>query len=97
MAMSIARVRCSGLSKDVLSSGWSGEGVTGCPWGKSHGGRATKRTPRKAMKLQRASFQVNGSCNQRKHTIAVMVGIRKVITVASEISSQDKESVEEGG
>jgi hypothetical protein len=44
------------------------------------------------MKLQSASFQVNGSLSQTKHTTAVMVGIRKVITVASEISSQDKES-----
>jgi hypothetical protein len=63
-----------------------------CEAGNSHGGLATKRTPQNAMKLQSASFHVNGSRNQMKHTMAVIVGIKNVITVASEISSQDRES-----
>jgi hypothetical protein len=59
---------------------------------KSQEGRATHSTPANAIKLHSASFQVKGSRSQRKHTMAVMVGIRKVITVASDMSSHDKES-----
>jgi len=44
------------------------------------------------MRLQSASFQVKGSRSQMKQTRAVMVGMRKVITVASEMSSQERES-----
>lgn len=94
IAMRIAIVRCSAVIDDA-GAFRSESSTTGfiCEEGKSHGGLATKRTPQKAMKLQSASFQVNGSRNQTKHTIAVMVGIRKVMTVASEISSQDRESM----
>jgi hypothetical protein len=94
IAMSIAKVLCSALIDD-RGAFPSESSATGLMWeeGKSHGGLATKRTPQKATKLQSASFQVNGSRSQTKHTIAVMVGIRKVMTVASEISSQDRESV----
>jgi hypothetical protein len=92
--MRIAIVRCSAVIDDA-GAFRSESSTTGfiCEEGKSHGGLATKRTPQKAMKLHSASFQVNGSRSQMKHTIAVIVGMRNVITVASEISSQDRESV----
>jgi hypothetical protein len=53
--------------------------------GKSQVGRATSRTPEKAIKAARASRGVKGSRSQRKQTRAVRVGMRKVRTVASEM------------
>lgn len=92
--MTMARERCSGVMTDfgALEPGSEGAGAVWCGCGKSQGGRATQRTPRKATRLHKASFQVKGSRSQMKQTIAVVVGIRKVITVASEISSQERES-----
>ena len=91
--MSIARARCSAVvdGNGACPSESSAIGLE-CEAGKSHGGLATKRTPQNATKLQSASFHVNGSRNQMKHTMAVIVGIKNVITVASENSSQDRES-----
>jgi len=73
--------------------------ASGCPvmgstggFGKSHVGRATSRTPLKAIRAASASRTVKGSRSQMKQTSAVRVGMMKVMTVASEILSQDNES-----
>lgn len=60
--------------------------------GKSHVGRATSKTPEKAISAARASRIVKGSRSQMKQTSAVRVGIIKVITVASEMFSHERES-----
>ena len=60
--------------------------------GKSHVGRATRRTPEKAIRAARASRIVKGSRSQMKQTSAVRVGIIKVITVASEMFNHESES-----
>src|SRR5690242_13741820 len=106
MPASTARVRCWGVTgagvvagaevgpkkrDSTLGSGSPVIGSTGGV-GKSHVGRATSRTPEKAMMAASASRTVKGSRSQRKQTSAVSVGTRKVMTVASEMLSQDKES-----
>lgn len=73
-------------------STWCEDGATE-ESGKSHGGRATKRTPAKAIRPADASLTVYGSLNHKKQTKAVMVGTINVMTVASENSNHDSESV----
>ena len=80
----------------MLATTWFGSGspVMGSTGGlgKSHVGRATSRTPEKAIRAARLSRIVKGSRSQMKQTSAVRVGIIKVITVASEMFNHESES-----
>jgi hypothetical protein len=104
IAMRVAMVRCAGdtwgvgavgtpykLTASATGTGSPDMGSTGGV-GNNHGGRATHRTPANASKPAIASFVVYGSLNQMKQTIAVMVGMMNVMTVASEMLSHDNES-----
>jgi hypothetical protein len=106
IAAKTARVLCVGeigvgvaLDADVNSTSTlrtlgSGSPVIGSTGGvgNSHAGRATSKTPVNAMSAASASRTVKGSRSQMKQTNAVSVGIINVITVASEMFSQERES-----
>jgi hypothetical protein len=83
--------RASALVAMLLGSGSPEMGSIGGN-GNSQVGRATRSTPEKAMSAARASLDVNGSRSQIKQTKAVRVGIMKVMTVASEMFSHERES-----
>ena len=60
--------------------------------GKRKAGRATNKTPVKAMRPANASLTVNGSRRATQAMKAVRVGTRNVMTVASDTSRYDRES-----
>ena len=62
--------------------------------GKRKAGRATNKTPVKAMRPASASLTVKGSRRATHAMKAVRVGTRNVMTVASDTSRYERESIQ---